>query len=138
RAALGPQPALDDAVGALRPGAGRAVGEGEVHPQAVVSGDVVELGGDPHERLAGPELEGGAHGLHHLAGALPGAVGTRRDGLGQHVLGVHHERAPHRPALVVTDLDACGVVDDDVVLRRAPVVGVARVATVDEPAVPGY
>ncbi len=47
------------------------------------------------------------------------------------------ERGPHRAAFVHGDLDGVGPVDHGVLRRRGVVVGVAVVAGVDEPSVPG-
>jgi hypothetical protein len=83
---------------------------------------VVEHGLDAYEVLAGAQLDDGAH---RDVGALPPVAGVDREAPAQ--------RAPfeHRHH------DLVRAVDLPVGIRRAPVVGVAHVAAVDQPAESG-
>ena len=69
--------------------------------------------------------------IDHVVATVDGAA------LGQHVGGADHEPPPDGAGLGDGDHDRLRAVDDDVVLGWAPVVGVTRVAVVDEAAEAG-
>ena len=119
---------LDGAEGALGGGGGGRRRQGEPGPQAVVAARVVEAGGDPHQALAGPQLEAGRH-LHR---PRPGAHPSPLQPLGPVEGADDAEAGPEGAVLVDVDGDRGGGVDGDVAVGGRVVVGVARVGVVDE------
>ena len=126
--ALGDQPALDGGEGALGHRRAGSLREREDDAQAVVAhAVVVELDVHPHEVVAGAQLEGGEDLHRPRAGA--GAVG----GVGGEVVGAADlEPGAHRSGLDDARRHRRRRVHHDVAVGRAPVVGVADVAAVDE------
>ena len=111
---------------------GRSAREREVGSESMVPAAVVELDGDSHERFPGPELQRGRAPLDHVADPPCPAVGIRLDPLGQTVLAADDDRSPQRSLLTRGDRHPLRAIDDPVVVGRAPVVGVARIAAVDQ------
>ena len=105
----------------------------EVRAEPVVAAAVVELDPDPHETLVRMELERRAHldecGLLAAADA-PALVA---DGVGRPpVDGDDDEAGAHRARLDRAHAYPLGPLDEEVVVGRRVVVGVAAVAAVDE------
>ena len=77
-AALGAQPPLHHREGALGLRRRRRLGQGQPHPEAVITARVLELGGDPDQGLAGADLHGG--GDDHVLAARSGGRSSTRAG----------------------------------------------------------
>ena len=130
RPAFGLESPLDDPEGAFRQRRRRRDGKAEQCAHPMITARVVETGRHPYQPLARAQLDGGRH--HDRSRAHPGA-GVVVHPLGPAIGPGDRQAAAHRSPLEHLDGDGLGFVDDGVVRRRRPRVGVAVVAFVDQP-----
>ena len=106
--------------------------EGEVHAEAMVGDGVVEAHVDPHQILAGVDLDGGGDRHHRLAHpVVTGHVG------GPVVAPGDLDAAANGTGFADEHVDLEGAFDQLVAGGWVPVVGVAAVAFVDQASEPG-